>query len=328
MFKTLGLLTLISSGLYAVGVNDNWSDDYSIFKYVSASSIEKLGKNVESILPEVNSENVSLLSNDSILGKYGPIGPQRALGSELAANNNTPNINQYPALDKYYKSFFGPINKTLGERGPFTEESYYNGFLFQDSNFAVQIRSLGLWGILGPTGPLGPVGVLGPLGHHGYKKNENGDYIDEDNNIITEIDVPYDNESTRNFDLYEYYETEYASKKKDLDTSFVTKGDLGDNIDDKFLINNDQKQIITALVVPTNLYNHFDISLYNSKDKLIAKSNSIEYINFIQFTAPKNTSYILKVSSQDKSNEYMLYVTGSTEYLNKYNISGDHVVSK
>ena len=93
MFKTLGLLTLISSGLYAVGVNDNWSDDYSNFKYVSASSIEKLGKNVESILPEVNSENVSLLSNDSILGKYGPIGSQGALGSELAANNNTSNIN-------------------------------------------------------------------------------------------------------------------------------------------------------------------------------------------------------------------------------------------
>jgi hypothetical protein len=332
MFKTLGLLTLISSGLYAVGVNDNWSDDYSNFKYVSASSIAKLGKNVESILPEVNSENVSLLSNDSILGKYGPIGSQGALGSELAANNNTPNINQYPALDKYYKSFFGPINKTLGERGPFTEESYYNGFLFQDSNFAVQIRSLGLWGILGPTGPLGPVGVLGalgPNGSHGYTKDKKGNYLTKDKKKVTDISVPFDNNYSREFDLYEFYENKYAMEKKDLDTSFVTKGYLYDNnLDDEYMINNDQKQIITVLVVPTNLYNHFDISLYNSKDKLIAKSNSIEYINFIQFTAPKNTSYILKVSSQDKSNEYMLYVTGSTEYLNEYNISGDHVVSK
>ncbi|QLE79343.1 hypothetical protein FLM55_06170 [Francisella sp. Scap27] len=57
-------------------------------------------------------------------------------------------------------------------------------------------------------------------------------------------------------------------------------------------------------------------------------STSNEYVNFIQFLAQKESAYIVKVSSPDKSDAYSLYVTGGTEYLNKYNISGDHIISE
>jgi len=47
------------------------------------------------------------------------------------------------------------------------------------------------------------------------------------------------------------------------------------------------------------------------------------FYNSIILTAQKNTSYNIKVSTEENSNyAYFLYVTGSTEYLNKYNISG------
>ena len=338
ILQTLGLLAIVSSSVYADGVNDNWSSDYSTIKYVSASSIEKLDKNIDSILPEVNNSNTMYLLSNGPLGEYGPIGPNGALGKDGPVETGSSydfNLSLYPYLDKYFKSFFGPLSKDgpLGKNGPYTKESYYNGTLFLDNNFAVHLRSLGLWGILGPTGPLGPVGALGPLGPngtHGYKKNKNGEYLNKDGSIITEVSVPFDSESSRDFDLYEYYKNEeFAKAKNDLDTSFVTKGNLSDdNLYDEYIINNDNKQIVSILVLPTHLFNNFNIELYNSKKQLVAKSDSLKYINFIQFLAPKDTVYTVKITSSDKSNEYMLYVTGSTEYLNKYNISGDHIATK
>jgi len=338
ILQALGILAIMSSSVYADGINDNWSNDYSKVKYVSASSIEKLDKNIDGILPEVNDSNAIYLSPNGPLSKYGPIGPNGPLGKDGPIETKTSydlNLNLYPYLDKYYKSFFGPLNKDgpLGENGPYTEKSYYSGTLFLDNNFAVHLRSLGLWGILGPTGPLGPVGALGPLGPngtHGYKKNKNGEYKNKNGKVITKISVPFDNDTSRSFDLFEYYkDEEFAKGKKNLDTSFVTKGDLSDNnLYDEYIINNDDQQIVSILVLPTHLFNNFNIELYDSKKQLIAKSDSLKYINFIQFLAPKYTVYTIKITTSDKSNEYMLYVTGSTEYLNKYNISGDHIASK
>ena len=337
ILQTLGAIALLSSSLYADGVNDNWSDDYSKIKYVSASSIEKLGKNIDSILPKVNDSNVIYLSSNGPLGKYGPVGPNGSLGKygPLDHSSYKTNFNQFPYLEKYYKSFLGPLSKDgpLGENGPYTKENYYNGTLFLDNNFAVQLRALGLWGILGPTGPLGPVGALGalgPNGAHGFEKSKNGEYKNEKGKVVTEISVPFDSNSSREFDLYEYYKNEeFAKGKKDLDTSFVTKGDLSnDNFYDEYIINNDDKQIVSILVLPTHLFNNFNLELYNSKKQLIAKSDSLKYINFIQFLAPKDTVYTIKITTSDKSNEYMLYVTGSTEYLNKHNVSGNHIISE
>ena len=116
--------------------------------------------------------------------------------------------------------------------------------------------------------------------------------------------------------------------QKDLDTSFVTLGSLKDNYSDDYMIHSDKNEIVTIVVVPKYMFNNFDIELHNSKGKLIAKSDSHKYINFIQFLSPKDNNYIIKVTSPDKSDKYALYVTGSTEYLNKYNASGDHIIKK
>ena len=327
ILKTLGLLALISSSLYANGVNkvnDKWSDDYSNFKYVSASSIEELNKNVDSIIPEIDNFNaMAYLRKYGPLGKTGPISAYGPLGlSGPIINNITFDPGFYPFLSNYFRSFFGSIeNGPLGKDGPYTKENYYNGTLFLNDSFAVQLRALGLWGILGPIGPLGPVGplgVLGPNGDHGFSKDKDGNYLNAEGKMVTDISINFSDNSKRKFDLYEYYkDEEFAKSKKDLDTSFVTKGNLSDdNLYDEYIINNDDKQIVSILVLPTHIFNNFNLELSNSKGQLIAKSDSKEYINFIQFLAPKDTVYTIRVTTSDKSNEYMLYVTGSTEYLN------------
>lgn len=318
----------------ASNVNDNWQDDYSSIKYVTASSIEQLGYNVESITPKVNLSNKLYLHQDGPLSKYGPIGAEGPLGRNGAIQNLKPfNPSTYPYFTDYFKSFYGPLSEIgpLGFLGPYTEKSYYKGELFEQNNFAAHVRSLGLWGVLGTIGPFGPVGALGalgPVGVHGYDRDKQGNYIDKDGNIVTEIEVAFDNESKRKFDLYELYEAEYSSDKKDLDPSFVTLGSLKDKYSDDYMIHNDENQIITILVVPNYIYDHFNIELYSSNGKLIAKSDSHKYINFIQFLAPEDTDYTIKITSSDRSDKYALYVTGSTKYLNKYNISGDHIIEK
>ena len=59
---------------FATEPNSNWQDDYSSVKYISASSIEKLGKDTSSVLPKVNSKDAyTYLNEDGPLGRYGPL---------------------------------------------------------------------------------------------------------------------------------------------------------------------------------------------------------------------------------------------------------------
>lgn len=315
-------------------INDNWSDDYSKNKYITASSIEALEGNTNSISPKVNTVNKMYLLKEGPLGRYGTLGSYGPLGQNGAVQKlkpYTPSLISTAAITDYYHSLFGSLDKDgpLGYKGPFTEDSYYKGELFLKNNFAVHIRAFGLWGVLGPLGPLGavgPLGPLGPIGEHGYDRDKNGSYI-SDGKIVTQYTVPYDFNNSRTFDLYEFYDTKFASKKKDLDTSFLTNGSMKDKIDDDYIINSNQKQIVTILVTPKYISNHFYVELYNDENELLAMSTSNEYVNFIQFLAPKGSAYTIKVSSPDRSDEYSLYVTGGTQYLNKYNISGDHIKS-
>lgn len=340
--KILVLIILPFSSGFATSVNSNWQDDYSNTKIVTASSIEKLNKNISSINPVVDSSNKVYLNKNSTLGSNGPIsafGPLGLLGSVGTKKPISPsywiemlNIFFSPFSD-YFSSFYGPnsVDGPLGHNGPYTEENYYYGDLFLKNNFTVHLRALGLWNILGTTGPLGPVGalgVLGPVGSHGYKTNDNGQYVDSLQNIVSHINIPFDyTGNTRKFPLYEYYDNDYALNTINLDTSFVTKGKLESKTSiDKYSIKNTEDQILSILVVPVNVLDHFNIELDDANGNVIANSNSKDYINFIILTAPKNNSYTIKVSSnQNSAYGYFLYVTGSTKYLNKYNISGNHI---
>lgn len=116
---------------------------------------------------------------------------------------------------------------------------------------------------------MGVLGPLGPIGEHGYDRDKNGNYI-ANGKIVTQHTVPYDYNTSRTFDLYEFYDTDFASKKKDLDTSFLTNGSMKDKIGDDYIINSNQKQIVTILVTPKYISNRFYVELYNDKDELLA----------------------------------------------------------
>lgn len=347
--KSLKFLLVISSLSLAFGFNianasniaddyqdESYEDSYSNIEYVTASNIEQLDYNTDSMIPKVPRVSELYLDENNILGRYGPLGSEGPLGRDGPIQKlKLFNPSEYPYFTDYFKSSYNLLSNRNNNYLKFLDahtdnDNHHERKFFQLNDFAY-IRTLGLLGLLGTTGPFGHVGVLGPLGPvgvHGYSRDKQGNYIDKDGNIVTQVEITSNNKSKKVFDLYEFYKTEYAASKKDLDTSFVTLGSLKDNYSDDYIVNNDEKQIVTILVVPEQLFNYFDIQLYSSNGDLITESNSRQYINFIQFLAPKDTSYTVKVTSPDKSDKYALYVTGSTKYLNKYNIDGDHIIQK
>ncbi len=319
----------------------SWGSAYSssYIQYISAVTVANQNTDMDGIYPAVESDLSLYLSTDSALGYLGPIsqlGPLGPLGP--LAGSNTWNysawiFDNYTWQD-YYDSIYGPLSAAgpLGENGPYTSSNYYNGSVFTSNQFAANTRAFGLWSILGPIGPLGavgPLGALGPNGSTGYVTNESGAYINSSGSVVRSISVPYSSTENRTFDLYENYTQSYAMQMPDNDTSFMVVGNLGNNTSNSYTINSSQDQIVTALVVPnaTDVTNIMYVGIYTTDNQLIALSDSNLYINYVEFTAPANTSYIVRVTSAADtiSTAYRLYVTGSYSYLNEYYISGDYI---
>ncbi|AJI55549.1 hypothetical protein LA56_1526 [Francisella philomiragia] len=334
----LGIVLGLSNLYAGADTKQKWSDDYSEIKYVSASTLEALQKtrDANTIYPKIDEQGVHELYVSRPLSKYGLLGPTGPLGDSTHALKKIDVISLFD-YDKYYKSFYGAFSEEgpLGFVGPFTAESYYGDNFYQSDSLAPHLRGLGILGVLGILGPLGPTGLLGPLGpsgQHNLEVDKDGHYLDKNKAVIKSIEVPFDYTETRVFDLFELYSADYALQNMDLDTSFAVEGSLKDKADDDYVIHSDQNQIVTIAVIPKTRFSIFSISLFEnktsySKEKLIAKSDSQRFVNFIQFTAPKDTSYIVRIASPVGSDKYLLSVTGSTEYLNKYNVKGAHIKS-
>lgn len=336
----LSYLLLGLSVANAQSVNDDWTQNYPHVQYISASSIEALNANTDSVQPVVDSTNQKYLSPSSVLGLEGPLGAFGPLGMLGPIGSNTPFNPAYwishfgPSMNTWMSLIHAPLNNIngpLGENGPYTESAYYQDSIFEENNFAVQTRAFGLWSILGPIAQMGAVGALGPLGPigaHGYKMNKNGQYVSDGGEVVRTVNGLYDDNSRRAFPLYEYYNARFAQSMSDNDTSFMVAGKLTKNAVDAYPIHNDQDQIVTILVVPVNYYDQFSVSIYDQMGNLVAKSDSTKFINFIQLSLPQQTDYIIDVKGLSKhfvNGGYYLYVTGSRDYLNQWNISGDHI---
>lgn len=323
-----------------------WGSNYtsSGMQYMSASTVEALNEVVSDIHPAISSSLIPYLDSDSALGylgpisSFGPLGPLGALSGD--SSWSTAIWNSMTGLTSswtdYFNSISGPLSSSgpLGENGPYTTGNYYNGSVFTSNEFAANTRNFGLWSILGPTGPLGavgPLGPLGPIGATGYTTNANGSFVDSDNQVVTQVSVPYDPTTSRVFDLYENYTQSYAESSTTNDTSFMVIGNLGASSSNSYTINSGQDQIVSVLVVPnsTTVTNIMFVGVYNSDGSLIALSNSLLYVNYVMFTAMANTAYTVKITqyADNLSSAYRLFVTGSYSYLNEYYINGNYISS-
>jgi hypothetical protein len=101
--------------------------------------------------------------------------------------------------------------------------------------------------------------------------------------VTRTIDVPYDaSNSTRTYELFEFYNSTYAKTKRDQDSSFMVEDetpDAGDSVSYPLVIRG--AQYVTLLVVPFYALDRYSLDVcctgYGH-----AYSNSIVLVNWIQ----------------------------------------------
>ncbi|CAD8045104.1 unnamed protein product [Paramecium primaurelia] len=333
--------------------NTGWTNNYQKMLITTANSITNV--DITTVCPNIDPAKVpgltpyQYLSSSSCLGYLGPLGPYGPL-SQLGPLSNPfwnpynffgqiqlpTNLQQLIQWSQY--QYGAPMSKDgpLGYKGPLASTQYYGQqdpgkTLFDTNDFAVQLRAFGLWSALGPLGPLGPLGALGPLGpigDHGYSVDLNGNYVNG-TKVVKTVTIDYDGSSTRTYPLYEFYQSYYA-KTILLDTSFLVESDVCQS-DDTYQIGSlPFNQIVTFVLTPLLGLDSYSLILQDQFGKVIAQSNVDNYIQTIQLNVKMNTKLTIIVHPIYLSTtigSYRLFVTGSTQYITQYNISGNHILS-
>ncbi|CAD8124374.1 unnamed protein product [Paramecium sonneborni] len=336
--------------------NTGWNNNYQKMIITTANSITNV--DLTTVCPKIDPDKVpdltpqEYLSSNSCLGYLGPLGPYGPLSLIGPLSNplwytskfyffwqiSMPTVLQEIIQYTPYQQG-DPMSKDgpLGYKGPLSKTQYYGQqdpgkTLFETNDFAVQLRAFGLWSALGPIGPLGPLGALGPLGPigaHGYSVDINGNYING-SKIVKTITIDYDGNSTRTYPLYEFYYSSYA-KTILLDTSFVVESVVCQG-DDAYQIGSQHfNQIVTFVLTPLTALESYSLILEDQSGKIITQSNANNYIQTIQLTVKMNTKLTIIVHPTflfTTIGSYRLFVTGSTEYISEYNISGNQIISK
>lgn len=331
-----------------------WEENYTPghLYYTSAALVNGLDGDVSSITPPIDNSKIPYgtaafyLGLNGPLTGYGPLGPWGPLGPLGPVGTNMWNpsywISGWMDWSDWSDEIEGPLGPggPLGENGPLGQ-AYYDSSIFDTNDFAVQTRALGLWTSLGPIsqlGALGPLGPLGPVGAHGYLRNSNGQYTDEDN-VVRDVTMWFDETQTtqRTYELYENYTESFAESITDNDTSFMVEGTATTlNRTDTYTFTSNQDQLVTILVANSNvadtlLTNDYDLTITDEHgNPLITSSLSGTWAEWIQMKVPANTTLKAEVKLATPfpvvlPYSYRLFVTGSTQYVNKTEITGDHI---
>jgi hypothetical protein len=337
MKKSLATVLIATSLTFAASVS---ASDF----YVSAKSVQALNGDLSSVSPAVlTPSNASdYLDSGSALGYYGPIGPYGPLGVLGPVGDNSWNVSYWISAIGDWSDWSddmsdhgGPLSEAgpLGPNGPLSDQAY-----FQDlpaiNDFGKQLQAGGVWGVLGPVGPLGalgPLGPLGPVGAHGYDTNSNGQYLLNDQEVRA-VEVPYEG-SARTYELVEHYTESYAKSKTDNDTSFMASAYIAWPYSevDTYTFTSNSDQFVTVVLIPEYQMDDFDLIITDENGNVLVDSNSFSFIDWVQIPVEAGTTLKAKVELAGTwhwaSKNYRMIVTGSTEYLNTTDISGDHQVS-
>ena len=247
---------------------------------VTMTQIEELDGELDSVEPEVvafsNADVVvpeAYLRPMAALGYYGPIGPYGPLGQWGPVGENLFNPSQFLDLlgpwgdwAKILTDVGGPLSADgpLGHRGPVARD-YWRELLDSSSfirqEFVDHLEPGGLLSVSGPIGPLGalgPLGPLGPVGAHGYTANDDGQWIPEDGeckhsdekDVCRTVVVSFDGEESREYELFENYDEDFAQRMDDNDTSFMVQGTIPspDEEVDVYEFTSNETQMVTLLV--------------------------------------------------------------------------------
>lgn len=288
------------------------------------------------------------------IGAYGPLSSYGPIGASAWEPSDWTEV-----WEDVYGTFFSEfdffadadgslsIAGPLGPDGPYTTTAYCDT-LPSINDFGKHLQAGGIWSVLGPAGPLGPIGPLGPLGPNGsaaqlYPPDSNGNFIDPKTaKIVSSINIVQNDGKTlyRTYPLYELYNASYALGRVNDMSWLATSGSISGSDHQVWQTQSafDQTVSVVAIMNQASIYNleHLSISITDKNTGLVITANqetsdlnpSIQYVNQVFFRATEGHNYSIAVSATEKNNKetisYRIIVTGSTEYLNKTDISGDH----
>lgn len=277
-----------------------------------------------------------LLSPLSCLGDFGPLSAYGPLSFLGPLGKNLWNVSElfeklpeWSAFSHFLALKGGPLSDDgpLGPKGPLSDKAYYQT-LPSINDFGKQLQLGGVWTVLGPLGPLGalgPLGPLGPIGAHGFKQTAKG--YTKQNKIFRKVQVPFER-TKRTFELFEIYSESVAKKMSDNDTSFLVLAQIQGVEVDSYSFTSASSQWVTVVVVPEKQLDHFSVALKNSKGELIAKAQSLLFINWIQMEVKAGETFHAEVellqSRQIFTKDYRLIVVGSSPYFQSTDIHGPH----
>lgn len=255
--------------------------------YTSASRVEALKGDLTGVSPVSEraflGDPLSLetyLSPMSCLGHFGPIGEYGPLGLFGPAAGEIWSPSRQITGEAGWDFFSASVDESagapdrdpLGADGPLGSAGPLNPALWSEmakkgereatNGFVAQLAPGGVWGVLGPVGPLGalgPLGPLGPVGAHGYKADEDGQYVAEDggdcwasdeSGVCRTVEVEWtEGGELRTYDLFESYTEDFAAQMSDNDTSFMVRGRAEAGEADSFEFTASSDQFVTVLVV-------------------------------------------------------------------------------
>ena len=243
---------------------------------VTAVSVQTLADGFDGVEPEVDRFVVGdplrptdYLRPMSALGPYGPLGAYGPLGVLGPVGDASWNPSTWIDFRAPWDGFAalltdaqGPLSAAgpLGQDGPLGAgyaQDFAGRFPAIENDFIVQLEQGGVFaplGRVGPLGALGPLGPLGPVGAHGYERDDVGNWRaserchhEADDGICRTVDVSWDGEEVRTYELFEHYTEEHALAMDDNDTSFMVEGRIATDEDDVYAFTSRENRFVTVV---------------------------------------------------------------------------------
>jgi hypothetical protein len=245
------------------------------------------------------------LTPEGVLGSRGPLSSRGAVGFDPHNPSQVMKaVGGWRSASEMLSMFGGPGSElgSLGAFGP--TAGWAKAMLPFLGPLAAQLEAGKLFGVLGPDGVLGakgPLGYLGTVGGHGFALDARGNFKSA-RGIERNTDVRYLG-SKRSLQLVELYRESDAAQVKKQDTSWIVDGriEAGDPDGDTFRFHAKKGQLLTLAVVPERLGDTFAVDLYDRSGRLVARSDSDRFVNFIQMRAPKGGELFAKITVKARS---------------------------
>lgn len=266
---------------------------------------------------------------DKSMGVLGTMGP---LGTFSPVGNSIYSVNIFMSLFGNWQSFQENLTENggpLSADGPLSiltskgQEEIYEfaaSYPTQDSidmNESLLaggvLHPLGFFGVLGPLSILGP---LGPVGATGFDTDKSGNFLNEEQEIVTSIPLTIE-EKAQDYELVELYK-EKAEIIKSEDSSFSYIGNLSySKKTQDFEFSSQKAQWITIVPIGHYTLDTYSVCLVEKEtDECLIKSDSSTLTNFMVLKVSKGQKLKVRLELESSfhflpGKKYSIHIIGS-----------------